>query len=61
MAELSRCCHAPVVVAGERSTHWYACTRCRQPADPVHMHETCTTPENPHHNRAVFRLIGKPA
>jgi hypothetical protein len=35
VAEPSRCCDAPVVVAGDRSTHWYACTRCGQATDPV--------------------------
>jgi hypothetical protein len=30
---LSSCCKAPLMVAGERSTHWYVCTACQQPAD----------------------------
>lgn len=32
----SPCCNAPLFVGGHTGvTHWYACTVCGQPCDPV--------------------------
>lgn len=30
---LSQCCHAPVTVSGERSTHYYVCGKCGKACD----------------------------
>lgn len=30
---VSDCCKAPVVVGGERTTHYYICTKCGNPCD----------------------------
>ncbi len=46
-APFSSCCHAPVVVAGERTTHWYACSACRKPTDAAI--NQCSKPQ---HNAA---------
>lgn len=34
---VSRCHNAPVYVAGDRSTHWYACGKCGEATDPVSL------------------------
>jgi hypothetical protein len=37
--KVSPCCHAAVYVAGEGSgegsTHWYECSACGEPCDPI--------------------------
>jgi len=32
---ISACCFAPLTVEGKGATHWYACSKCKQPADPT--------------------------
>jgi len=29
----SSCCDMPVDIGGDRSTHYYICSKCRQPCD----------------------------
>jgi hypothetical protein len=35
MALVSTCCWAPTQVMGEGETHYYACSLCGSPCDPV--------------------------
>jgi hypothetical protein len=35
MANVSKCCGAPVNVGGERTTHYYVCSRCHQPCEAI--------------------------
>lgn len=32
---ISPCCWAPVAIGGEGLTHWYYCTGCEAPCDPI--------------------------
>ena len=32
---VSQCCRAPLGIAGDGTTHWYACGKCGEPTDPV--------------------------
>ena len=31
----SNCCHSPIDVAGEGTTHFYVCRKCGQACDPI--------------------------
>jgi hypothetical protein len=35
MTEFSNCCLEPVIVGGEGETHYYVCSSCQLPADPM--------------------------